>query len=220
MNLTHKELLELKYWIEAPLLDQYEEGVLEDSRARQKAMQERYLEEWDLVTSAGGMRLQDIDPSGAVLEIGTGPYWGMLPHIDATLRVAIDPLIDAFYQTGILEERGDIRYFCQAFELWDPGDYLFDAVLCANALDHGEMGFNLLPKIARILKPGGRFYLHVQLRPADLLNLIHDHSLTVEQLDRHLSYTDLHEIWRTIYSADPVMGCDIPTLIGVWEKPQ
>jgi SAM-dependent methyltransferase len=206
VNLSQKELLELKFWIRAELL----EGP--DGRGAQKWMQDRYMVAFGCLE---GLPVA----TGSVLEIGTGPYWGMLPNIAASLRIAIDPLIDAFCQLGLLEERGDIRYYSEPFEQWDASEYLFDAVLCANALDHGEMGFHLLPKIARILKPGGCFYLYVHLRPPELLNLLHDHALTVEALDRHLSYTPLVEVRREIRERDEIAGWNCPTLIGIWQKP-
>lgn len=213
---VQKDLLELKYWIRAELMprESIEYGSAHpDSKEHQKQMQKEYLTAFDLV----------LDPSNSVLEIGCGPYWGMLTDAEcraASLCVAVDPLIEAFNQLGLLEneERGDIRYYSVPFEQWDT-DLTFDAILCANALDHGEMGFHLLPKIARLLKPGGRFYLHVHLRPQELLNLVHDHSLTVESLDKHLSYTPLVEVRRTITPQDPIAGFDCPTLIGIWEKP-
>jgi SAM-dependent methyltransferase len=214
MTLSQKDLLELKYWIRAEVLDPSDfhpdfDDPYRDGRRQQRAMQNEYLEAFEVVT----------DETDTILEIGTGPYWGMLPHIEASLRVAVDPLIEAFDQLGILEERGDIQYYSQPFEQWDPGELTFDAILCANALDHGEMGFHLFPKIARLLNPGGGFYLYVHLRPPELLNLLHDHSLTKASLDKHLSYTDLKEVRREIRPRDDIAGWDCPTLIGIWQKP-
>lgn len=200
--MRHKDLLELKYWIRADLLEDI------DGREAQKRRQSEFM------CAFGWPYAPE-----TVLEIGTGPYWGMLPLFTSELRIAVDPLIEVFDQAGILEERGDIRYFAEPFEQWEPGAYTFDAILCANALDHGDMGFHLLPKISRLLKPGGRFYLHVHLRPPELLNLLHDHSLTTDQLDRHLSYTPLVEVRREIHARDDISGWDCPTLIGIWEKP-
>jgi SAM-dependent methyltransferase len=208
VTLSQKELLELKYWIRAELLD----GP--DGLAAQKAMQLQYVRSLGLSDSLES-------PDAAVLEIGAGPCWGMLPSFRWTgLCVAVDPLFEAFGHLGLLEneERGDIRYYSAPFEQWDT-DLTFDAILCANALDHGEMGFHLLPKIARLLKPGGRFYLYVHLRPPALLNLLHDHSLTLESLDKHLSYTHLVEVSREILGRDDIADWNCPTLIGIWQKP-
>jgi SAM-dependent methyltransferase len=215
MTLTQKELLELKFWTRAELLDG---SGHPDGRDAQKRMQLRYLEALGLI-ARGSLDPIFRVPDWHVLEIGAGPYWGMLAHIQAELRIAVDPLIDAFEKLAILDPRGDIRYYAEAFEQWDPAEHAFDAILCANALDHGEMGFHLLPKIARLLKPGGRFHLHVHLRPPELLNLLHDHSLTAESLDKHLSYTPLVEVRREWWDRDYIAGWDCPTLIGIWQKP-
>ena len=193
-HLTQKELLELKFWLTCDM-------------AAERAQIDRYISSFTFV-----------DPVTSILEIGTGPHWGLLPFIEADLKFACDPLFPAYEATGILEERNGIRRVDEPFEHWDTAE-TFDAIVTTNALDHGEMGFYLLPKIWRMLRPGGRFYLHVHLRPADLLNLIHDHSLTEEQLDKHLRYTDLIQERREVLDQD-FDGFPCRTLIGVWRKPE
>jgi 2-polyprenyl-3-methyl-5-hydroxy-6-metoxy-1,4-benzoquinol methylase len=206
LPIKQKDLLELKHWIRSA----------ENQFSGPLALQPRYLEDFGLRPGLRLPGLRFIYPGASVLEIGTGPHWGMLPLIAADLRVGIDPLYEYYEALGILSPRGDIRYFAETFEAWDTGD-TFDAILSADAIDHGEMGFHLLPKLARLLKPGGRLYIRVHLRPAELLNLIHDHSLTVESLDKHLGYTPLVEIRREILPHD--VDWDCPTLIGIWQKP-
>lgn len=198
--LSQKDLLELKYWV-AP------------DCAREVDLRNRY------VAAFGGQEFlaRMSGPGKAVLEIGTGPWWGLLPLLGAGKRIAVDPLIDAFDAAALLAEREDIQYYSERFEWWDSND-LFDAVISTNALDHGEMGFYLLPKMAKLLKPGGRIYLHVQMRPPELLNLIHDHALTLDQLDKHLSYTALREVSREVFPKD-VNGEFWPAVVGVWEMP-
>lgn len=199
-HLTHKELLELKFWCTC------------DMQA-ERAQLDRYYHD------AFRLPLPILDPSaGIVLEIGTGPHWGLLPFIHADLKFACDLLFPAYEALGLLEERNGIRRVDEPFESWDTAE-TFDAIVTTNALDHGEMGFYLMPKIWRMLKPGGRFYLHVHLRPADLLNLIHDHSLTEAQLNKHLSFTNLIEERRELLDAD-LDGFPCQTLVGVWRKPE
>jgi len=194
-TLTHKDLLELKFWLTCDVQQELKENL----RCR------------DLF----GLSAVNINQSSSVLEIGTGPNWGLLPFINADRRVAVDPLINLFDASGILAERGDIQYYSEAFERWDT-DEKFDVIFCINALDHGEMGFHLLPKLSAILKSKGRLFIYVHLRPPELLNLIHDHCLTVEQLDRNLRFTDLIEIGRK-FEIESVLQCQ--ALIGVWRKP-
>lgn len=195
--LTQKDLLELKYWLR----------LTAEEAAEERAMSQRYL---------AALRIpRDMD--GQVLEIGTGPLWGLLPYLTAERRCGIDPLYPAYYAAGILEERRGIFQVDECFERWDTNE-TFDAIVTTNALDHGEMGFYLLPKIARLLKPGGRLYLHVHLRTAENLNLIHDHALCPEDLDRSLAYTDLIEERREVREQD-LGGAELRALLGVWRRP-
>lgn len=193
-TLTHKDLLELKYWFTA------------DIKA-ERAMLRRYLDVFQVI----------VPRDGAALEIGTGPHWGLLPYLDAWRKVGVDPLYPAFYAAGILAERDGIIQVDERFEQWDTNE-TFHVILSTNALDHGEMGFYTLLKLSRLLKPGGRLYLHVHMRRPEMLNLLHDHQLTEADLDKHLHYTDLVEERREIFPRD-VDGNFEPTLVGTWRKP-
>lgn len=193
-RLTQKDLLELKFWLTC------------DMQAERDQI-DRYI---GLFTF--------IDPVESILEIGTGPHWGLLPWLNVDLKFGCDPLYPVYEAAGILEERNGIRQIDEPFEHWDT-DQQFDLIVTTNALDHGEMGFYLLTKIWRMLKPGGRFYLHVHLRPQEMLNLIHDHALTLEQLDRHLGYTELLQERLEVLPQD-LDGFQSQTLIGVWRKPE
>lgn len=191
--MNQKDLLELKYWLTGDV-------------AKERAMQPRYLEAFGFS-----------GPVESVLEIGTGPFFGMLPLIESPRKVGVDPLYQAYYDTSILDDQPAIERVGEPFESWHT-DERFDGILSANALDHGEMGFDLVPKIAGLLKPGGRLYLHVHLRPAELLNLIHDHCLTVEDLDRNLEGLGLVELKRDFFEHD-IDGEFCSSLVGVWQRP-
>jgi len=205
-HLTHKELLELAFWLRC---DMQAEGV----------QLFRYLDVLKIPSPEQSIgEFVSASLPRQILEIGTGPHWGLLPFIEADLKFGVDPLYPAYEAVGILEERNGIRRVDEPFEHWDT-DQQFDLILTTNALDHGEMGFYLLPKIWRMLKPGGRFYLHVHLRPEELKNLLHDHPLTEEQLDKHLGYTDLIQERRELLDKD-LDGFESKTLIGVWRKPE
>ena len=197
-TLTQKDILELKYWLSCDLEEE-----------RQKNL--RYV--------SGPVGTVRVTTNSQILEIGTGPLWGVLPHYpEARRSVAIDPLIDVYYAAGILAERGDIQYFSEDFITWDTNDK-FDAIFCLNALDHGAMGFHLLPKIANLLAPGGKLALHVHLRAPEQLNLIHDHCLTEEQLQRNLRNTDLiRDFYRLIDRDEEPPRC--PAILGIWRKPE
>lgn len=198
-SLTHKDLLELKFWLTCNI-EQERKNNKDCIKAFGIDIFPRWLER----------------PGNSVLEVGTGPTWGVLPCVsNAHRRVAVDPLIDVFDAVGILEDRQGIHFYSEAFEKWDTNDK-FDAIFCINSLDHGEMGFHLMPKFSALLKSGGHLFIHVDLRPPELLNLIHDHSLTIEQLDRNLSFTDLIELKR-MTGVDGELDC--LHLAGIWRKP-
>lgn len=195
MKLTRKDHMELGYWKGAPA----------DYHRAKMAL---YL--W----AFGCFRY----PS-RVLEIGCGPHGGFLPLLDrAAVRVGVDPLLNAYRAANLFEPVEGVDYVSTHFEEWATVEH-FDAIFAADSLDHGEMGFGLVPRIAELLAPGGRFYLHVNLRPAGRLNAIHDHSLTVEQLDAALVGTGLVELRRDFYEQDVDGSFDCLSLVGVWERP-
>lgn len=165
----------------------------------------------------------------SVLEIGPGPLGGVLsligrPHSDdpnplpPMRRVGVDPLADEYREAGLAPDDPSITMIAAHFEKWITAEK-FDAIFSMDALDHGEMGFHLIPKIAGLLNPGGRFYLHVHLRTPEGLNESHDHALTLEQLFAALSGTDLVELRRDIYPEDVTGTFHCNALVGVWEKP-
>jgi 2-polyprenyl-3-methyl-5-hydroxy-6-metoxy-1,4-benzoquinol methylase len=195
-HLTHKQLLELKYWAH------FDKGA-------EYKLRDRYMELFGLDT----LDLKRHD----VLEIGTGPLWGLLSRIDAARMYAVDPLYEAYRAIGVLEDKPACIAVCEPFEHWET-NLQFDVIVTTNALDHGDMGFYLMVKMWRMMKRGGRLYIHVHLRPPDMLNLLHDHCLTEAQLDRHLANTDLVEMRREIHNRD-VDGNFCRALIGVWTKP-
>lgn len=200
MNLTHKQLLELKYWLTRS------EASLEHERNRARQL----LDLFGLKDDGAGLE---------ILDIGAGPQFGVLPFFPRASRaVAVDDLYDAYYACSLLPERGDIFRVSEPFEHWDT-DWTFHRIITTNALDHGAMGFYLLPKIWKMLRPGGEFYCHVHLRPKELLNLLHDHLLTMEQLDKHMRYTNLVPVKVELRSTD-LDGFPSPTLIGRWRKPE
>src|SRR5262249_39113012 len=105
----------------------------------------------------------------------------------------------------------------EPFEYWDTSDR-FDYIITTNTLDHGELGFHVLPKIYRLLKPGGRLYLHVHLRPPDLINILHDHALTMEQFFASVQDTRWTTVERKIYNSD-VDGNFCQALVAILRRP-
>lgn len=155
-------------------------------------------------------------PAVSVIEIGCGPFGGCLSLIDAERKVAVDPLIDEYCSLGLWKYCTAASYGVKVEQFTAAGQ--FDAVITANAIDHGELDFGIIPKLASFLKPGGRLYIHVHLRPESMLNEGHDHALKEADLDKHLG--DLVEIKRVVLPHDVSGKGDYPALVGVWQKPE
>lgn len=153
----------------------------------------------------------------SVIEIGCGPLGGCLSLVEAGRKVAVDPLIDEYARLGLLKLDDITASYGVGVEQFSA-DGQFDAVITANAIDHGELDFSIIPKLASFLNPGGRLYVHVHLRPEGKLNEGHDHALKEADLDKYLG--DLIEIKRVVLPHDVSGNGDYPALVGVWQKPK
>ena len=152
----------------------------------------------------------------SILEIGVGPLGGVLPLLPARRKVGIDPLFSAYREIGLFKEQPGIEYVESYFEQWCTEER-FEQIVSTNALDHGNLSFQIIPAIARLLAPRGRFYLHVHLRTPELLNAGHDHLMTIESLEEALQQTSLVEIKRNIYEHD-IDGQFCRALVAIWEQ--
>jgi SAM-dependent methyltransferase len=189
--MNRKDQWEMAYWTKADMAEHLRKLRL-------------YLAVWDY------------QPAASVLDVGCGPLGGFLPMIDAAVKVGVDPLIEEYRRARIFGgDDAEAQYFSCRLEEFQTAKK-FDAVLCADALDHGDLGFHCIPKLAGFLNPGGRLYLHVHLRPKALLNVGHDHQLKEDDLDKNLE--NLVEVKRKIYPQD-VDGEFCAALVGVWQSP-
>ncbi|MCB9385797.1 MAG: class I SAM-dependent methyltransferase [Bryobacterales bacterium] len=98
-----------------------------------------------------------------VVEIGPGPV-GMLEVCDAAVKVAIEPLADAYREHGLLlpEARGTV-YLCKGIEDCGLISNMADIVVASNCLDHVDDLDVALREIRRILRPGGELFLNVEV---------------------------------------------------------
>lgn len=101
-----------------------------------------------------------------VLDIGSGPFPSALCFKDCEVY-SLDPLFDSYVGAGYplhcYEQRG--RFVCCKAEDTPFEDGFFDAVISVNAIDHvNDFGETAL-ELKRILKPGGRFRMHVHYHP-------------------------------------------------------
>ena len=193
--MTAKDAYELEYWKSTDPI-------------KHLRKYEMYLERWKFWHS-----------HRKVIEIGTGPYSGFLPFVTAEHKVGVDPLYDAYKQAGIFLRYPGIQYRCSGLEDVKPSTGLqgFDALLCADCLDHGDLDFRMIPKLSALLIWGGKIYLHVHLRPKNKLNMAHDHAMLESDLDEALAKTTLKEVRREILPTD-IDGKFCPALMAVWSK--
>lgn len=101
-----------------------------------------------------------------VLDIGSGPFPSSLTFKDCE-TFSLDPLMDSYIAAGYpihcYEQRG--RFVKSMAESMPFETGFFDAVISVNAIDHVN-DFELTAKeIKRVLKPGGRFRMHVHYHP-------------------------------------------------------
>ena len=100
-------------------------------------------------------------PSGSrVLDVGAGscPYRKVLSHCDYRTQ-DLARLNDRQLRFGAY---GNIDYVCDATNI-PVEDASFDAILCAEVLEHHPEPINVVKELGRILRPGGKLILTAPL---------------------------------------------------------
>lgn len=101
-----------------------------------------------------------------VLDIGSGPFPSGLCFADCELY-CVDPLFDRYIGAGfpihIYENR--CRFVQSSAERLPFDNGFFDAVISVNAIDHVDDFKAAALEIKRVLKPGGKFRMHVHYHP-------------------------------------------------------
>lgn len=113
------------------------------------------------------LRLQTNELAGMkVLDIGSGPFPSALCFTGCDVY-SLDPLFDSYLSAGYpihcYEARA--RFVLAAAEDIPFEDGFFDAVISMNAIDHVNNFEAAALEIKRVLKPGGRFRMHVHYHP-------------------------------------------------------
>jgi ADP-heptose:LPS heptosyltransferase/2-polyprenyl-3-methyl-5-hydroxy-6-metoxy-1,4-benzoquinol methylase len=117
---------------------------------------------------------------GAVLDIGNGPC-GILNFIPARIKVGVDPNNELYQESGILYSLPkDIVFLPARAEAIPQLDGTFDFITCINVLDHTNDPGAILDEVKRLLKPGGIFFLSVDMRKEGETSLVHPHAITGE----------------------------------------
>ena len=101
-----------------------------------------------------------------ILDIGSGPFPSGLCYKDAEVY-CLDPLMAKYIEAGYPIHCYDNRArFVQSMAEDMPFDTgYFDAVISVNAIDHVNDFSKTSREIQRVLKPGGRFRMHVHYHP-------------------------------------------------------
>lgn len=101
-----------------------------------------------------------------ILDIGSGPFPSALCFSDCEVY-SLDPLFDSYLSAGYpihcYEARG--RFVHAKAEAMPFDDGFFDAVISVNAIDHVNDFAEAAKEIKRVLRPGGRFRMHVHYHP-------------------------------------------------------
>jgi SAM-dependent methyltransferase len=101
-----------------------------------------------------------------VLDIGSGPFPSGLCFLDCEV-FCLDPLHDSYLTAGYpihcYEQRA--RFVHSFAENMPFDDGYMDAVISVNAIDHVDDFAKTANEIKRVLKPGGRFRMHVHYHP-------------------------------------------------------
>lgn len=123
-------------------------------------------------------------PYEIIADVGCGPIPIFIDSlICAHTKVAIDPLIHEYKKIPRYASSLDGAIIHTSVE--EEPSYNFDAVFCTNALDHVEHPNEMVVHLQRILKPGGRLFLFVDIdKPPDQM---HPHTISESWLRSALS---------------------------------
>lgn len=100
----------------------------------------------------------------SVVEIGAGPFPAIAAAPKWKRAVAVDPLAKSYVEEGLLAAAADHLSYIEC-----PGEHVplppgvADLVIMDNALDHVSKPGAVLDEVRRLLRPGGLFWLLVDL---------------------------------------------------------
>jgi SAM-dependent methyltransferase len=153
---------ELEYW-----RDQYRQGNPEQA-ARWHWYALVVMERWFGKVSLAGL---------SVCDYGSGPE-GVLHHIRAQRRVAVDPLMPEYVRLGFCVNGRDGGIEARA----SMPDEVFDVAFCMNMLDHTADPAAELRGLAAHLREGGTLVMVCDLRPAWKMDACHKLRITDDWL--------------------------------------
>ncbi len=151
-----------------------------DRRISERKFLERFerecTERWNYICQELGLDAHCCSEA-AVLDVGNGPC-GLLNFIPARIKVGVDPNNELYHRNGILYNlHRDIVLLPVRAEAIPLLDGSFDFVTCVNVLDHTNDPAAILAGVHRLLKPGGVFWLSVDMRKPEETQLVHPHAI-------------------------------------------
>jgi len=161
-----------------------------------------------------------------VLDIGCGPFGGMLSIIKAKRKIGIDPMMNDYkkeFKDKINLDSIEVRNeFVEDITL--PTN-IADVIFCVNALDHFLSPPKVVRQIHRLLKKGGVFYLYVHLKTKEELDSYAHVWAFSEKLMKEL-FKNLELIRSESYYPDPAylpfdeikVHADHKAFLGIWRK--
>ncbi|GEM_PF-2124342 len=98
-----------------------------------------------------------------VVEIGPGCCCG-LDVSNAKMKILVEPVAEAYRDNGLLLKNNDSALYltCGSEKIPIFGNYV-DVVIASNSLDHVEDINASVAEFRRILKPGGEFFLNLEI---------------------------------------------------------
>ena len=129
-----------------------------------------------------------------IADIGCGPFGGIFSCLknDTSILIPMDILAKEYNKDINICDK-EILY-CDFNKKIDLEDGYCDYVICTNAIDHIDSVSHGFDEIYRILKVGGRAFIHVHLRTKDQLNKAHVHELDEKKLHKYCSKFNIIKI--------------------------
>jgi SAM-dependent methyltransferase len=162
---------------------------------------------------------EELDNGQRVVDIGPGPCGGVLDVLDAKEKWAVEPGFEEYKKNNIwMAKSTDLTVRnTTAEDMSDvPEDY-FDSVFAINSIDHGDDIRCCFDNVYRVLKAGGRFFLHVHCRRQGELNPLHRQSFSENVLKQMLEESGFTIYTYRFYDEDP-LSSTYNTFIGICRK--
>ena len=182
LNGKDKEFAEIKFWRrQIAAYTKWYNGELKDLFGNPPPSEAQKVKAYTLELSAlltffnvhqkpkylKDLQLSETEFNGMkVLDVGAGPFPNALCFKDCDIY-SLDPLMDQYVSAGYPLHCYDARarFVCCLAEAIPFEDGFFDAVVSVNAIDHVNDFAETAKELKRVLKPGGRFRMHVHYHP-------------------------------------------------------